>query len=162
MKSVSKSIIEQCLVVLLLLVPFAVCDQYPFCEDTTQEFEIITKDGQHSTSSCEWVKIKFDGCKLEDTKKHCPSTCEICQCTNNPAPFLIESKNFVGGQTNKTCSWVLQNPKERCGSDFHGTSENCPLYCGKCEQTPYHRTSSTCDRSEFYGKTHFFSAAFYD
>ena len=134
MKGRSGVIIRQCLFVLFLLAPYALCEQYPFCEDTEQEFEITTTSGQHSTVNCEWVKSNPEECALEDMEKHCPSTCNLCECTNNPASFTVKSDSFVGGRSSKTCSWAVENPRERCGSDFNGTIENCPLYCGKCER----------------------------
>ena len=122
--------LSECFLLLIVIGPKAVlCDQYPWCYDYYGYFDL---NSYYYNKNCDWVgSYPMYRCSIDGVKDKCPQTCNNCECMNSRINFLVE--NTVTDESfHATCDWVKQNVKARCGSEYSGPLENCPLYCGSC------------------------------
>ena len=122
--------LSECILLLILVGPKVVCRaQYTWCRDYHASFDL---NPYYYNKNCAWVASypKYR-CSIDSVKERCPKTCNNCECMNSRINFLV-ANTVTGESFHATCDWVKQDVRARCGSEYSGPLENCPLDCGLC------------------------------
>ena len=149
MKTSIHSLIKYGYVLLLVTSHFVIVmgeHEHSWCEDSDHYFDVEIK-GKTYSKNCKWVSQTSAGkgsskksnqytkCNYIGVKENCPRSCNHCSCLNNQAKFTVKNALWNGSKE-KGCDWVERMPVKRCREDYEGSVENCPLYCGECDDFP--------------------------